>query len=312
MSLSNYADVLIHSEVDFKNLQNIEFKHINIENYSINILGITLMENGINWSTKPHKHSFFELHYIVRGNVYTTINGKEVEVTENEYYIIPPGTIHSHRQRVGTEHIGFDLRWEFTKYNYDNISINIANSIEIGKIYSNLLNIQLYPQTDTMGIFDLFMNLLKNSEYLSQMEIQLELVLIIIRFSKLNKNLNTTGHNKRNYKKNENQIVIAVIKFIEDNYSEEIDVNDISQHVYLSYSYISRLFKDYTGDTIVNYINNRRLRKAQYLLKCTSKSINDISSEVGFNNQNYFCNIFKKTFNIAPIAFRKNRCELDE
>lgn len=308
MSSDSFVNTFLTAE-EFKDIQHVEYKHINIENYSIGILGIPLMENGINWNVKPHNHSFFELHYVVIGNEYTTINKTEMKVNENEFYIMPPGTIHSHRQDIGTEHIGFAIRWEFTKYCSYNGILNSYNSTEIDKICSALLNIQSYSIKDNMEIYKQFVKLVQGSCRLTQFEIEIELFQIIIKFSKL---YAESKSYKSNYHSEENKIVFSIMQFIEDNYSQEIDVNDISQYVYLSYSYISRLFKEYTGQTIVSYINDTRLKKAQYLLKCTTKSICDISSDVGFNNQNYFCNTFKKSFNKSPIDFRKTICELTE
>lgn len=109
-----------------------------------------------------------------------------------------------------------------------------------------------------------------------------------------------------------NNIINTTIQFIEDNYYQDIDVKDVANSVHLSYSHLSRLFKNWVGETVSQYIKKVRLKKAAYLLKCTDKDIASIAREVGFNSEYYFSNDFKKNIGMSPGNYRKSISGLSE
>lgn len=67
------------------------------------------------------------------------------------------------------------------------------------------------------------------------------------------------------------------IKYIKENYKEQISLNNISNEVYLSSEYFSRLFKEEVGENFITYLTNYRMAKAEYLIKNTDMKISQIS-----------------------------------
>lgn len=63
------------------------------------------------------------------------------------------------------------------------------------------------------------------------------------------------------------------IKYIKENYKEQISLNNISNEVYLSSEYFSRLFKEEVGENFITYLTNYRMAKAEYLIKNTDMKI---------------------------------------
>lgn len=96
-----------------------------------------------------------------------------------------------------------------------------------------------------------------------------------------------------------------VIQYIDEHLTGNLNLRDMAQHVYLSESYLSRLFKKEMNVTLVQYITDRRVEHAKMLLNDTSPSIESISKSLGFQQPNYFCRVFKKVTNETPEAFRK-------
>lgn len=93
-----------------------------------------------------------------------------------------------------------------------------------------------------------------------------------------------------------------VLKDLEDNYSSDISLEDISSSINLSTYYFSRLFKKYTGTNFKDYINRIRIDNAEKMIKSTSKSITDISFECGFNSVRTFNRNFKKIKGYTPSS----------
>lgn len=95
--------------------------------------------------------------------------------------------------------------------------------------------------------------------------------------------------------------------FIDANYAEIDGVQSVAQEFCLSASHFSRVFKEYSGYSPVEYLKNIRLYHAQQLLLHSDYSVNEISLKVGFRETNNFIKQFKNQFNITPAQFRKDK-----
>jgi AraC-like DNA-binding protein len=73
----------------------------------------------------------------------------------------------------------------------------------------------------------------------------------------------------------------------------------------LNPTYFSTLFKKEMGVTFSNYILNVKIDHAKRLLKNTNMSLISIAIELGFDNQSYFSNVFKKATNMTPKQYRQ-------
>ena len=98
-----------------------------------------------------------------------------------------------------------------------------------------------------------------------------------------------------------------IIKYLEQNIGENINLSDISHQFSYSLSSIKRIFKEETGSGIISYLNNMRMDLAMQLLKNKDLSINEIARKVGFENTYYFSNAFKKRWGKSPSKFRTNK-----
>jgi AraC-like DNA-binding protein/mannose-6-phosphate isomerase-like protein (cupin superfamily) len=94
-------------------------------------------------------------------------------------------------------------------------------------------------------------------------------------------------------------------EYIERNYPLQISLKDISQAVGFSEYYFSRLFKEYTGQSFLGYLNTYRVKQAAKLLKSTERTILEISLDSGFNSLTTFNRIFKKIKGCSPSYYRR-------
>ena len=105
--------------------------------------------------------------------------------------------------------------------------------------------------------------------------------------------------------KEESAPVTAIKNFIATHYQDDtLSIKDISDHVYLSTSYICTLFKNETGQTLNQYITKYRVERAKKLLADPLTKISDISSKVGYSDGNYFGKTFKKIVGLSPTEYR--------
>lgn len=92
--------------------------------------------------------------------------------------------------------------------------------------------------------------------------------------------------------------------FIEQNFQNEISVEDIAAVCGLNRSYFGKIFKDGIGKSPQEFLLNYRMVKAAELLKLTKLSIGDIGNAVGYTNQLHFSRAFKNVYGISPREWR--------
>lgn len=100
------------------------------------------------------------------------------------------------------------------------------------------------------------------------------------------------------------QIVSQIKKFISNNYFKNLTLEDIAESVFLSPYYISRVFKEDQGITIMDYATKVRLEEAKKLLHNPRYNIDDIAEKVGYNDPSYFSKVFRRKEGMSPSQFR--------
>ena len=108
-----------------------------------------------------------------------------------------------------------------------------------------------------------------------------------------------------NKTKTKNLIVLKVIDYITENFNQNISITDIANALYVSNIYLSQIFKNKMGVSVIKYLIHYRIDRAKELLIETDDPIYVISEKVGFNEFRYFSKTFKKTVGKTPMQFRK-------
>ena len=99
-----------------------------------------------------------------------------------------------------------------------------------------------------------------------------------------------------------NGLILA--DWIEENYSKNVSLDDVSRILNISPYYFSKLFKEDTGEGFVEYVTRIRIDKAKELLSESEYSMKEICSMVGYSDPNYFSRIFRKTVGISPTEYK--------
>ena len=99
------------------------------------------------------------------------------------------------------------------------------------------------------------------------------------------------------------QRIVAAKVFIDDNYQESIDLEQISKQAFLSRFHFHRLFTKIYRRTPHQYLTQKRLDKAKDLLS-ENKTVTDVCNEVGFESIGSFSVLFKKEIGFAPTYYR--------
>ena len=96
----------------------------------------------------------------------------------------------------------------------------------------------------------------------------------------------------------------VIIDYINENYMNNITIDELAETVNLSKHYFMRFFKKYMGMTCIEYINDYRLNIASNMLLTTRVQITEVAASIGIMNLSYFNRIFKKKFHMTPKEYR--------
>ena len=104
--------------------------------------------------------------------------------------------------------------------------------------------------------------------------------------------------------------IISAIKYMNENYAQRIGLDEIAEAACISKYYFSRKFKEVTGATVHEYLNNIRLTKVHNLLLKTGYSTEEIARATGFSSSIHLIRVFKDVYGMSPKAFRKSKYSL--
>lgn len=104
-----------------------------------------------------------------------------------------------------------------------------------------------------------------------------------------------------------NKHITDMLAFIRGNYQKDIGIHDIAQSVGLSYSHVRRIFSEEMNTSILAYLNDIRINEAKKYLSQTNMAIKEISTKVGYNNEQSFNRYFKKSTGITPGDWRRRK-----
>ncbi|MFT9056003.1 MAG: AraC family transcriptional regulator [Ethanoligenens sp.] len=98
----------------------------------------------------------------------------------------------------------------------------------------------------------------------------------------------------------------TVLQTIQTRYAEKITVNELAQHANITVFYFCRIFKQVTGKTFTEYLNETRLEKPTEYLAKKDLNITEIALKSGFDSVNYYSRLFRRKYHMSPKTFRED------
>lgn len=101
-----------------------------------------------------------------------------------------------------------------------------------------------------------------------------------------------------------NSAVKKAMLYIQENFSKDISLDEVSGQVNISPYYFSKIFKEETGENFIEYLTRIRIEKAKEFLKQPEVSVKEAGVKSGYTDPNYFSRIFKKQTDMTPSEFK--------
>lgn len=232
----------------------------------------------------------YQLLYITKGKgQFASTSSGKTDIREGHMFLLFPGEWHTYMPNQDTgwnEYwIGFNGRImeEWIKngfFSKEDPIFNIGMNEEIISLYKRAILIAEAQEANyQQALAGIACNLLSMVIYLGR-------------------NHNFNKHNISSY--------MDIAKTAVYEQISSITPMDLAEIACMSYSKFRRIFKEYTGFTPSQYIREVRINTAKEMLTNTSKSIKEISHELGFENKDYFYTVFKKVTGVTPICYKKS------
>ena len=282
-------------------------KYVNIENSDPLLSVNCLISDNINDLTAyPHIHNEIEIIYIIRGNITLILEGASHILSENSITVINRLCTHEFSDNNFTRFLL--LQFKPTSIYESNKMIDIKylkpffHTKKFRGFTSAVTSVELENMRDTL--FDIEQKI-REKDIAYDIAVQSDLIRILYLMytakvfdSKIIESIK---------QKRDLQQLATLLEYVESHYDEPITLNQASTIAKLDYHYFSRIFKEQTGKTFIEYLNFIRILNAQRMLCETDFSIATIATSVGIPNISYFNRIFKNQNGITPIQYRNRK-----
>ena len=227
------------------------------------------------------------LLYCIKGAGNISINGENIQLKINSFYIIPRQTAHHYKSTVSDP---WSIYW---------VHFNGELADYLYQIYSaqktRLVTIPF--DENRIQTFNEIVSLIENSFEESVLEIAHIKLLNFLGSFVYFKELNPLTQ--------ESDLIQQSINFMKENITQTYEVSDLAKARNLSTTHFARLFKNKMGLSTLQYFNQLKIQKSCQYLYFSNKSIKEICHELGFSDPFYFSRLFKKFIGMSPSEYKK-------
>ncbi|MDR9746729.1 AraC family transcriptional regulator [Paenibacillus taichungensis] len=249
-----------------------------------------------------HYHDAYEILYLISGDFYYYIGDRTYQVAGGTLLFMD---IHERHKLVNSgcymyERVTLLFKKEFLQHFCT--SGQCEGLLELFKSDYRALKM---TGKDQHFIEQLFQKMIQEGKKQARGYEQYQQILLVELLLYLNRKLFDSlvaplVESNRTHKK-----VLDIVNYVNQHYMEPLKLCEISRQFDISSSYLCRTFKESTGFSFIEYINNIRIKEARDLLVGSSFNVTEIAGMVGFDNTSHFGRTFKLVMGISPLCFRK-------
>ncbi len=258
-----------------------------------------------------HTHNYVEVIYMCSGQTRHHINGEEVLLRQGELLFLGQSAIQE-IDAAGENDIGvnFIILPEFFDQSLKMIGeeesplrdfiigcLRAENCGGIGYLH--------FKVADVLPIQNLVENLIwtiMNNQQIKRSINQTTMGLLFLQLLNYTDKIATGGT------QTEEDLVLAILRYVEENYKEG-ELTDLAQSLHYDLYWLSRMIRKRTGKTYTELIQQKRMQQSAYLLRNTDMSVAEVGNAVGYDNLSYFHRIFRKQYGVSPKQFRDKKTQ---
>ncbi|RAK05465.1 AraC-like DNA-binding protein [Halanaerobium saccharolyticum] len=249
-----------------------------------------------------HIHDLYEIYYFISGDVTYQIEGHGYQIGAGDLLLINNQELHKpvFNSNRAYERMAFHFSpWYFREYSSENY--NLLSCFEERKSghYNRIAGAKIKEHK-----IDQIISALNDYRGRAEKGKKIMLETLFVQMLYL---LNQAFEKDTNYHQDSiiyNQKVTKIIRYINNNLGKNFSLDLLAQKFYLDKYYLSHLFKENTGFSVMQYINYKKIMKARELLS-RNYSCGEVSDCLSFGDYSNFYKTFKKEMGIAPSKYQK-------
>lgn len=276
----------------------IHYLVINPENFNPKILYVMSQDIITETQTYPPQ-GHMTILYLLQGKCTYIVNGKKYNAKAGDVIFVNPDDSHKKIPQNGDQIIEFSMgMYEFSLF-------DLPPSFFISPYMDKIITLGDLKNEFNKSCNDVF-NSSKSSRSFSSVLTRAEAYKIIGYLLKELYSYDTLSFipKKHFVSSDRKSITNTIIRYLDENYMNDISLETISKNMFLSSIYISKMFKEETGESPINHLIRIRIRTAKTLLETTNFSIRTIATRVGYSDPFYFSKLFKKYYGMSPSHVR--------
>lgn len=251
-------------------------------------------------SYPPHWHNALEIIVGEKETYSIEAEGRIYIVRPGDILLIPGGVTHTLTPAKGCNGFVYLLNLDFLG--------TIKSASRLMSLLSHPINIvEAEKPTLRLSVSTLLRQMREdyfNTNDLRELLVYSRLLVMVEQLIHSEFDDDTSAHNRCDKRKEYSDRFNEIINYLNNNYTEDLTVDDVAKRFGLSKYYFSRLFQQYTHYTFCDYLTFRRLKAAEQLMSDQSLSITDIAFQAGFSTLSTFSRVFHKYKKCTPSEYR--------
>lgn len=258
-----------------------------------------------------HSHDFVEICYVSEGSGYHAVEDREYRVGQGDLFLINYDITHAfYRGERDEELVTYNLLFEPSFLDDSLLPFHDFSSLAMSYLFRDVWDDDEPPRADLRLTYEerreiepligKIMHEYTNRPVGSQAVIRAHMIELIVKimrgFQRKGASDPVQGRNAA--------VIEAAVRHLDDRYYETISLDGLARKAFLSKNYFAGLFKETTGITVYQYVQQVRIEQACRLMAETDKPLAGIAREVGFSDYKAFYSAFRKQRGISPQEYR--------
>ena len=280
---------------------------IPIESMNLMLLNVGRAQHNADWNWKDVSSPFIRIYYVLEGEAVIHLAEHNVRLLPRHLYFIPAYTIHSYECHGLFVHYYLHVyegfKNEMNLQEVYELPIEVEGSEVAAQLFEHLCN--RLPEArlphsdpnsyDTSAQTSDYVQRYRDMALWEKMELRGAMLMIMSHFIRQAKPRVWT----------QDERMKRVLEYVHSHISDNIGVEQLANVACITKPYFIRLFKHEFGFPPVQYINRKKVERAQLLLFTTNKTVKEVAFILGFSDQNYFIRLFHKLTGITPQEYRR-------
>lgn len=286
--MKTYLRHRIHNVIDIKELTALEF-----------------LDFEGKYKHYVERHDFWELCYVSHGSIQVFLDDTKMLVDSQQLILIPPNKKHSFFSENGNDSKAFVVCFD----SFSQVLLPISGNIfRADKVQTDCMEKIIAECATTFcmnenGLLEVVPSPLFGGQ--QALWLQLEYLLIsLVRRVSAEKNSGIVFISDANFYAD---LVNVILRFLRKNVHQKLTLDEICGKFNYSKSYLCKLFKEQTGETLMNCFNRLKIEEAKRMLQQSNQSVTNISESLGFRELKYFDAIFKRFTGMTPVIYRNSK-----